>query len=226
MIDRHAGRLRERNAAHVIVGIARHTAFKWSAPRRVFLDWPFIEQTHKKTREGTVDLSHILSRTERGTQELQARSGHLTHRQRAILLLVNGERCAADILAQLSSAGPDIEDRAQDLARLIADGHVASRAPIKTAPKPPKPVPTAPSAPRHVRQASIADWRLSQAGAFSALQRYLAEGPEAPTDFLNGLAAPLYAALATCRSEASAHAVVAFLEARLDEEAWNVTDAS
>lgn len=226
MIDRHAGRLRERNAAHVIVGIARHTAFKWSAPRRVFLDWPFIEQTHKKTREGTVDLSHILSRTERGTQELQARSGHLTHRQRAILLLVNGERCAADILAQLSSAGPDIEDRAQDLARLIADGHVASRAPIKTAPKPPKPVPTAPSAPRHVRQASIADWRLSQAGAFSALQRYLAEGPEAPTDFLNGLAAPLYAALATCRSEASAHAVVAFLEARLDEEAWNVTNAS
>lgn len=223
MIDRHAGRLRERNAAHVIVGIARHTAFKWSAPRRVFLDWPFIEQTHKKTREGTVDLSHILSRTERGMQELQARSGHLTHRQRAILLLVNGERCAADILAQLSSAGPDIEDRAQDLARLIADGHVASRAPIKTAPKP---VPTAPSAPRHVRQASIADWRLSQAGAFSALQRYLAEGPEAPTDFLNGLAAPLYAALATCRSEASAHAVVAFLEARLDEEAWNVTDAS
>lgn len=173
-----------------------------------------------------MDLSHILSRTERGMQELQARSGHLTHRQRAILLLVNGERCAADILAQLSSAGPDIEDRAQDLARLIADGHVASRAPIKTAPKPPKPVPTAPSAPRHVRQASIADWRLSQAGAFSALQRYLAEGPEAPTDFLNGLAAPLYAALATCRSEASAHAVVAFLEARLDEEAWNVTDAS
>lgn len=173
-----------------------------------------------------MDLSHILSRTERGTQELQTRSGHVTHRQRAILLLVNGERCAADILAQLSSAGPDIEDRAEDLARLIADGHVASRAPIKTAPKPPKPVSAAPFAPRHVRQASIADWRLSQAGAFSALQRYLAEGPEAPIDFLNGLAAPLYAALTTCRSEASAHAVVAFLEARLDEGAGNVTDAS
>jgi len=170
-----------------------------------------------------VDLSHILSRTERGTQELQTRSGHVTHRQRAILLLVNGERCAADILAQLSSAGPDIEDRAEDLARLMADGHVASRAPIKTAPKP---VQAAPFAPRHVRQASIADWRLSQAGAFSALQRYLAEGPEAPIDFLNGLAAPLYAALTTCRSEASAHAVVAFLEARLDEGAGNVTDAS
>ena len=170
-----------------------------------------------------MDLSHILSRTERGTQELQTRSGHVTHRQRAILLLVNGERCAADILAQLSSAGPDIEDRAEDLARLIADGHVASRAPIKTAPKP---VQAAPFAPRHVRQASIADWRLSQAGAFSALQRYLAEGPEAPIDFLNGLAAPLYAALTTCRSEASAHAVVAFLEARLDEGAGNVTDAS
>lgn len=173
-----------------------------------------------------MDLSHILSRTERGTQELQTRSGHVTHRQRAILLLVNGERCAADILAQLSSAGPDIEDRAEDLARLIADGHVASRAPIKTAPQPPKPVPAAPFAPRHVRQASIADWRLSQAGAFSALQRYLAEGPDAPIDFLNGLAAPLYAALTTCRSEASAHAVVAFLEARLDEGAGNVTDAS
>ncbi|WP_413707844.1 hypothetical protein [Ralstonia sp. Ralssp110] len=170
-----------------------------------------------------MDLSHILSRTERGTQELQTRSGHVTHRQRAILLLVNGERCAADILAQLSSAGPDIEDRAEDLARLMADGHVASRAPIKTAPKP---VQAAPFAPRHVRQASIADWRLSQAGAFSALQRYLAEGPEAPIDFLNGLAAPLYAALTTCRSEASAHAVVAFLEARLDEGAGNVTDAS
>ena len=176
-----------------------------------------------------MDPSYILSRTERGTQELQTRSGHVTHRQRAILLLVNGERCAADILAQLSSAGPDIDDRAEDLARLIADGHVASRAPIKIAPKPPKPpkpVPAAPLAPRHVRQASIADWRLSQAGAFSALQRYLAEGPEAPIDFLNGLAAPLYAALTTCRSEASAHAVVAFLEARLDEEAWNVTEAS
>ncbi|CAJ0770237.1 hypothetical protein [Ralstonia chuxiongensis] len=175
-----------------------------------------------------MDLSHILSRTERGTQELQARSGHVTHRQRAILLLVNGERCAADILAQLSSAGPDIEDRAEDLARLIADGYVASRAP-KVAPKlktSPQPAPATPFAPRHVRQASIADWRLSQAGAFSALQRYLAEGPEAPVDFLNGLAAPLYAALTTCRSEASAHAVVAFLEARLDEEAWNVTDAS
>ncbi|MGN6259663.1 MAG: hypothetical protein ACTHNO_02925 [Ralstonia sp.] len=175
-----------------------------------------------------MDLSHILSRTERGTQELQARSGHVTHRQRAILLLVNGERCAADILAQLSSAGPDIEDRAEDLARLIAEGYVASRAP-EGAPKlkaSPQPAPATPFAPRHVRQASIADWRLSQAGAFSALQRYLAEGPEAPGDFLNGLAAPLYAALTTCRSEASAHAVVAFLEARLDEEAWNVTDAS
>lgn len=68
-----------------------------------------------------MDLSYILSRTERGTQELQTRSGHVTHRQRAILLLVNGERCAADILAQLSSAGPDIDDRAEDLARLIAD---------------------------------------------------------------------------------------------------------
>lgn len=173
-----------------------------------------------------MDLSHILSRTERGTQELRTRSGHVTHRQRAILLLVNGERCAADILAQLSSAGPDIEDRTEDLARLIADGHVASRAPIKTAPKPPKPVSSTPFAPRHVRQASIADWRLSQAGAFSALQRYLAEGPEAPIDFLNGLAAPLYAVLTTCRSEASAHAVVAFLEARLDDGAGNVTDAS
>jgi hypothetical protein len=52
MIDRHAGRLRERNAAHVIVGIARHTAFKWSAPRRVFLDCPFIEQTHNKQGRG------------------------------------------------------------------------------------------------------------------------------------------------------------------------------
>jgi len=40
------------------------------------------------------------------------------------------------------------------------------------------------------------------------------------------LAAPLYAALTTCRSEASAHAVVAFLEARLDEEGWNVTETS
>ncbi|WP_199028403.1 hypothetical protein [Ralstonia sp. ASV6] len=172
-----------------------------------------------------MDLSHILSRTERGTQELQTRSGHVTHRQRAILLLVNGERSAAEILAQLSSAGPDMED----LMRLAADGYVVGRAPVKVAPKPkapPKPVVTTQVATRHVRQASIADWRLSQAGAFSALQRYLAEGPEAPLDFLNGLAAPLYAALATCRSEASAHAVVAFLEARLDEDSWNVTETS
>lgn len=176
-----------------------------------------------------MDLSHILSRAERGTQELQARSGHVTHRQRAILLLINGERCAADILAQLSSAGPDIDDRAEDLARLIAEGYVASRAPIKVVPGPKPPLQSAPAkpfAPRHVRQASIADWRLSQAGAFSALQRYLTEGPEAPIDFLNGLAAPLYTALTTCRSEASAHAVVAFLEARLDEEAWHVTETS
>jgi hypothetical protein len=172
-----------------------------------------------------MDLSHILSRTERGTQELQTRSGYVTHRQRAILLLVNGERSAAEILAQLSSAGPDTED----LARLIADGYAASRAPIKVAPKPkapPKPASTTQFAARHVRQASIADWRLSQAGAFSALQRYLAEGPETPIDFLNGLAAPLYAALTTCRSEASAHAVVAFLEARLDEEVTDVTEES
>lgn len=163
-----------------------------------------------------MDLSHILSRTALGTQELQARSGRVTHRQRAILLLVNGERSAAEILAQLSSAGPDTDD----LARLLADGYVASRAPVKAEPlpkAPPKPAPAPQAAARHVRQASIADWRLSQAGAFSALQRYIAEGPEAPIDFLNGLAAPLYAALATCRSEASAHAVVAFLEARLDD---------
>jgi len=176
-----------------------------------------------------MDLSHILSRTERGTQELQTRSGHVTHRQRAILLLVNGERSAAEILAQLSSAGPDTDD----LTRLLADDYLASRAPVKAEPKPkaapkpiPKPVTHAQTAVRHVRQASIADWRLSQAGAFSALQRYLAEGPEAPLDFFNGLAAPLYAALTTCRSEASAHAVVAFLEARMDEEGWNVTEAS
>ncbi|GCB06781.1 hypothetical protein [Ralstonia sp. SET104] len=172
-----------------------------------------------------MELSHILSRTERGTQELQTRSGHVTHRQRAILLLVNGERSAAEILAQLSSAGPDTED----LARLIAGGYVASRAPIKVTPQPkapPQPASTTQFAPRHVRQASIADWRLSQAGAFSALQRYLAEGPQAPIDFLNGLAAPLYAALTTCGSEASAHAVVAFLETRLDEEARNVTTES
>lgn len=172
-----------------------------------------------------MDLSHILSRTERGTQELQARSGHVTHRQRAILLLVNAERTAAEILAQLSSAGPDTED----LARLLADGYLASRAPVKVEPTPKpalKPAPTAQVQPRHVRQASIADWRLSQAGAFSALQRYLEEGPEAPLDFLNGLAAPLYAALATCRSEASAHAVVTLLETRLDAERWNVTEES
>ena len=172
-----------------------------------------------------MDLSHILSRTERGTQELQTRSGQVTHRQRAFLLLVNGERTAAEILAQLNSAGLDMDD----LARLLADGYVVGRARVKAAPEPkapPKPAPAAQSTTRHVRQASIADWRLSQAGAFSALQRYLAEGPEAPLDFLNGLAAPLYAALTTCRSEASAHAVVAFLEARLDEEGWNVTETS
>jgi len=172
-----------------------------------------------------MDLSHILSRTERGTQELQTRSGDVTHRQRAILLLVNGERSAAEILAQLSSAGPDTDD----LMRLLADGYIASRAPVKVEPTPkaaPKPAPAAPAAVRHVRQASIADWRLSQAGAFSALQRYLEEGPEAPLDFLNGLAAPLYAALTTCRSEASAHAVAAFLETRLDAERWNVMEGS
>ena len=172
-----------------------------------------------------MDLSHILSRTERGTQELQTRSGHVTHRQRAILLLVNGERSAAEILAQLSSAGPDTED----LMRLLADGYLASRVPVKVEPAPkaaPKPAPAAQAAAQHVRQASIADWRLSQAGAFSALQRYLEEGPAAPLDFLNGLAAPLYAALATCRSEASAHAMVAFLETRLDAERWNVTEES
>jgi hypothetical protein len=52
MIDCHAGRPHERNAAHVIVGIARPAAFKWSAPRQVFLDWPFIEQTHEKQGRG------------------------------------------------------------------------------------------------------------------------------------------------------------------------------
>ncbi|WP_316854479.1 hypothetical protein [Ralstonia mannitolilytica] len=213
--DHHARPPRERNAAHVIVGIARSARFKWSAPRQVFLDWPLIQQT-QKTREGTVDLSHILLRTERGTQELQTRSGHVTHRQRAILLLAGGERTAAEILAQLSGAGPDTDD----LARLLAEGYVASRAPVNDAPKPkmpPKPAPATQTAARHMRQASIADWRLGQAGAFSALQRYMAEGPEAPIDFLSGLAAPLYAALATCRSEASAHAVAAFLEARLHD---------
>lgn len=173
-----------------------------------------------------MDMSHILSRTERGAQELQTRSGNLTHRQRAVLLLVNGERTAAEILGQLQSAGPD-ED---DLERLLTEGYVSGRAPVKVVPnKPkvaPKPAPATQVAARHVRQASIADWRLSQAGAFSALQRYIAEGPEAPIDFLNGLAAPLYAALTTCRSEASAHAVVAFLETRLDAEAWDVIDES
>ncbi|WP_296229300.1 hypothetical protein [Ralstonia sp. UBA689] len=171
-----------------------------------------------------MDLSQIPSRTERGTQELQARSGHLTHRQRAVLLLVNGERSAAEILAQLSSASPDTDD----FVRLLAEGYVVGRAPVKAAPKPkarPKPAPAMPLAGRHVRQASSADWRLSQAGAFSALQRYIAEGPEAPIDFLNGLAAPLSAALATCRSEASAHAAVAFLEARLNADGWNVIEA-
>lgn len=163
-----------------------------------------------------MDLSHILSRTERGTRELQARSGHVTHRQRAILLLANGERTGAEVLAQLSSAGPD----ADDLARLLAEGYVVSRAPVDDTLKPkasPKPAPATRVAPRHVRQVVIADWRLSQAGAFSALQRYIEEGPETPIDFLNGLVAPLHAALATCRSEASAHAMVAFLEARLDD---------
>jgi len=172
-----------------------------------------------------MDLSHILSRTERGTQELQTRSGQLTHRQRAVLLLVNGERTAAEILAQLYSAGPD-ED---DLNRLLSEGYVAGRAPVKAALAPKAPANPAPAArieARHVRQASIADWRLSQAGAFSALQRYLAEGPQAPIDFLNGLAAPLYAALATCRSEASAHAVVGFLEASLDAAPRNVTEGA
>ena len=124
-----------------------------------------------------MDLSHILSRTERGTQELQTRSGHLTHRQRAILLLAGGERTAAEILAQLSGAGPVTDD----LARLLAEGYVASRAPVNDAPKPkmpPKPAPGRQVAARHERQGSIADWRLGQAGAFSALQRYIAEGPE------------------------------------------------
>ena len=168
-----------------------------------------------------MDLSHILSRTERGMQELQTRSGQLTHRQRAMLLLVNGARPAAEILAQLRSAGPD-ED---DLSHLLTEGYVVARAPANAAPKP-KPAPPAPVVARHARQASIADWRLSQAGAFSALQRYLADGPEAPADFLNGLAAPLYGALATCRSEASAHAVVALLESRLDAESRKVIESS
>jgi hypothetical protein len=172
-----------------------------------------------------MELDHILKRTERGAHELQARSGQLTSRQRAILLLVNGERTASVILAQLHSAGPD----ADDIARLMTEGYVQGQAPAKAAPPAPKPAtaaPAAPVAPRHVRQAAIADWRLGQAGAFSALQRYLEEGPEAPRDFLNGLAAPLYAALSTCRSEASAHAVVSLLEARLDAAGWNVTETS
>lgn len=79
-----------------------------------------------------MDLSHILSRTERGVQELQACSGHVMHRQWAILLLVNDGRCAADILAWLSSADPDIEDHAEGLARLMTDGYVVGRAPIET----------------------------------------------------------------------------------------------
>lgn len=171
-----------------------------------------------------MDLSHILSRTERGAQALQTRGAGLTHRQRAILLLVNGERSAAEILGQLLGAGAD----EGDLDRLLADGYIASRAPVRAqaAPKAASKAPPTEATARHVRQASIADWRLSQAGAFSALQRYITEGPEAPIEFLNGLAAPLYAALATCRSEASAHAVVAFLEANLDAERWNVTQTS
>ncbi|CAJ0774835.1 hypothetical protein LMG7141_00258 [Ralstonia condita] len=172
-----------------------------------------------------MDMSHILSRTERGAQELQRRSGQVTHRQRAILLLINGERSAAEILAQLSNAGPD----ESDLGRLLADGYVRTRAPVKAQPKVlagPAPAPAAHVAVGHVRQTSIADWRLSQAGAFSALQRYLAEGPEAPDDFLNGLAAPLYTALTTCRSEASAHAVVALLETRLGVERRDVKEVS
>ena len=47
-----------------------------------------------------MEMSHILSRTERGALELQTRSGQATRRQRAILLLVNGERSAAEIVAE------------------------------------------------------------------------------------------------------------------------------
>lgn len=71
------------------------------------------------------------------------------------------------------------------------------------------------------------DRRLNQAGAFSVLQRYLAEDLDAPIDFPNGLAAPLYAALTTCRNGVSAHAVIVSLGARLDKGApGNVTEVS
>lgn len=78
-----------------------------------------------------------------------------------------------------------------------------------------------------MRQASITDRRLDQAGAFSALQRYLTGDPGAPVSFLNGLIAPLYTALMTCRSEVPTHAVIALLEAHLGEDApGNMTETS
>jgi hypothetical protein len=71
-----------------------------------------------------MDLNAILSKTAKGTEELETRKHRLDARKRALLIVVNGKATAAELMKKFEAMG----DISPMLEQLVAEGFVAAGA--------------------------------------------------------------------------------------------------
>ena len=90
----------------------------------------------------------VLSKTQKGTREIETRENKLDHRLRALLIMVNGRATAGELAKKFEQIG-DVSPMLQQLA---AQGliEVAGGAPAAAAP------PAAPGAPGELKPAQVA----------------------------------------------------------------------
>ena len=69
-----------------------------------------------------MDLNAILSKTAKGTEELETRKHRLDARRRALLIVVNGKATAAELMKKFEAMG----DISPMLEQLLAEGFVAA----------------------------------------------------------------------------------------------------
>jgi hypothetical protein len=72
-----------------------------------------------------MDLNAILSKTAKGTEELETRKHRLDARKRALLIVVNGKASAAELMKKFEAMG----DISPMLEQLLAEGFVAAGEP-------------------------------------------------------------------------------------------------
>jgi hypothetical protein len=71
-----------------------------------------------------MDPNSVLSKTQKGAQEIETRANKLEHRLRALLIVVNGKSTAGEVAAKFGK----VADVLPMLQQLVAQGFVAASA--------------------------------------------------------------------------------------------------